>query len=136
MLRKPRYSGYRALTHLVGTVGVNAVDQVPVLILHVLEADIAQDTGVVKENIDATEVLDGGVDDTGAVLDAVVVCDRLTTGGADLVDDDIGGLDRVSSVLVCEWRCRITLADWPSPLWEPPRSFTTTLAPLEAKKRA
>lgn len=30
----------------------------------------------------------------------------------------------------------LTLVDLPSPTWEPPRSFTTTLAPLEAKKVA
>lgn len=35
-------------THFVGTVGVDAVDQVPVLVLHVLEANIPQDSGVVE----------------------------------------------------------------------------------------
>lgn len=71
---------------------MNPVDQIPILILHVLEADIPQDTGIVEEHIDATEVLDGGLNDRLAVLDAVVVGDRLAAGGADLVDHDIGRL--------------------------------------------
>jgi hypothetical protein len=71
---------------------VHLEDQVPVLVLHVLEADVAQDTGVVDEHVDAAEGLDGRVDDLVAVLDAVVVGDGLAARGLDLVDDDIGGL--------------------------------------------
>jgi hypothetical protein len=71
---------------------VNAVDEVPVGILHVLEADIAEDTGVVEQNIDTTEVLDGSLDDGLTVLDAVVVGNRLAAGGADLLNNDICGL--------------------------------------------
>lgn len=67
-------------------------DQVPVLVLHILEADVPQDTCVVKQDIDATEVLDGGLDDLLAVLDAVVVGYCFTARGFDLVDDDIGCL--------------------------------------------
>lgn len=75
---------------------MNTVDQVPVLILHVLETDITQDTSVVEEHIDATKVLNGSLDDALSVLDAVVVGDGLTAGGADLVDDHICGLRKVS----------------------------------------
>lgn len=82
--------------YLVCTVGVDTVDQVPVLVLHVLEADIPQDTGVVEKHIDAAKVLDSGIDDALAVLDAVVVGYRVTASGADLVDDHIGSLEKVS----------------------------------------
>jgi hypothetical protein len=71
---------------------VHLEDQVPVLVLHVLEADVAQDASVVDEHIDASESLDGRLDDLVTVLDAVVVGNRLAAGGLDLVDDDIGGL--------------------------------------------
>lgn len=70
-------------------------DQVPVLVLDVLEADVSQDTGVVDEDINATERLDRGVDDLVTVLYGVVVCDCLSAGLLYLVDDYIGGLVRV-----------------------------------------
>jgi hypothetical protein len=60
--------------------------------LHVLKGDIAQDTGIVDKNIDATKVLDSGVDNCLSVLHAVVVCDGLSAGLADFFDDKIGGL--------------------------------------------
>jgi hypothetical protein len=71
---------------------VDLVDEIPVLILHVLEADIAEDTSVVDEDIHTTEALDGGVDDGLAILDAVVVGDGLAARGTDLLNDDIGSL--------------------------------------------
>jgi hypothetical protein len=79
-------------SHLVCTVGVNSVDQIPVGILHVLKADIPQNTSVVKQNINAAEGLNSGFDDSITILDAVVVGDGLTAGGADLIDDNICGL--------------------------------------------
>jgi len=84
-----RPGGARAL---VGALDVDLEDQVPVRILHVLEADVPEDAGVVDEHIDASEALDGRVDDLLAVLDRVVVGHGLSAGGLDLVDDDIGGL--------------------------------------------
>ena len=77
---------------LVGTLDVNGVDEIPVLVLHVLEADSAKDTSVIDEDVDATKGLDGSVDDALAVLDAVIVGSRLAASGLDLVDDDIGSL--------------------------------------------
>jgi hypothetical protein len=71
---------------------VNSVDQIPVGILHVLKADIAQNTSVIEQNVDATESLDSGLDNSFTVLDAVVVGDGLAAGGADLLDDIICGL--------------------------------------------
>lgn len=79
-------------SHLVCTVGVNSVDQIPVGILHVLKADIPQNSSVIKQNINAAEGLNSGFDDSITVLDAVVVGDGLTAGGADLIDNDICGL--------------------------------------------
>ena len=52
---------------------MDANDQVPVLVLDVLEADVSEDTGVVDEDVDAAKGLDGGVDDALAVLYRVVV---------------------------------------------------------------
>jgi len=109
------------------------------LVRHVLEADITQYAGIVDEDVYGAEGLDGGLDDLVAILDAVVVCDSLPASLFDLVDNGVGGLSAVSvaSLDVCTRytvaSCR-TFPDWPSPLNEPPRSFTTTFAPLEPKK--
>ena len=82
----------RTGSYLVCTVCVDFVDEIPVLILHVLEADIPQDTGVVDEDIHSAEVLNGCVDNRIAVLDAVVVCYSLAASSSDFVDNHIGSL--------------------------------------------
>jgi hypothetical protein len=71
---------------------VDLDDEVPILILDVLEADVAEDTGVVDQHIDAAESLDGGLDDALAVLDGIVVGNGLAAGSLDLVDNNIGSL--------------------------------------------
>jgi len=67
-------------------------NQIPVLVLHVLEADITEDTSVVDQDIDAAECLDGGLDDLVAIGDTVVVGNGLAACGFDLVDNNISGL--------------------------------------------
>ena len=71
-------------------------DQVPIFVLHILEANVSQYAGIVDENIDPPEVVYGCLDDSLAILDAVVVGDGLAAGFSDLVDDDICGLGSVS----------------------------------------
>lgn len=71
---------------------MNSVDEIPVGVLHVLEANIPENTSVVEQNIDTAEVLDGCLNNGLTVLDAVVVGNRLAAGGADLLNDDICGL--------------------------------------------
>lgn len=72
---------------------MNLDDQIPILILHILEADVPQDPGIVDQHIDPSEGLNGRLDDLLAILDTVVVGDGLAARGFDLVDDDIGRLD-------------------------------------------
>lgn len=69
------------------------VDKIPILLLHVPEANIPKDTSIVDEDIDTSEVLDGGINDLLAILDAVVVGYGLAAGGFDLVDYNIGSLE-------------------------------------------
>lgn len=75
---------------------MNCVDQIPILVLHVLERDISQDTGIVDENIDAAKILDGCVDNCLSVLHAVVVGDGLSAGLANFFNYNIGGLKSTS----------------------------------------
>lgn len=77
---------------LVGASDMDLHDQVPVLILHVLQADIAEDAGVVEQDVNSAKGLDGRVNDAVTVLDAVVVGNSLAARGLDLVDDNIGSL--------------------------------------------
>jgi hypothetical protein len=72
---------------LVCSIDVDSVDQIPVRLLHILEADIAQDAGIVDEDIDATEGVDGRLDDGFSILDRVVIGDRFAACRAYLVDD-------------------------------------------------
>jgi hypothetical protein len=71
---------------------MNSDNQIPVIVCHVLEADITEDTRIVKEDIDSTVGFDGGFDDLLAVGDTVVVGYCFAACGFDFVDDDIGGL--------------------------------------------
>lgn len=63
--------------------------QIPVLIRHILKANIAQNAGIVQEDIYSAKILDGSVDDTIAVLDAVIVGDSLASSSSDFVDDHV-----------------------------------------------
>jgi len=72
---------------------VDLVDELPVRLLHVLEADIAQDASVVDEHVDAPKGIDRSLDDSIAILNRVVVGDRVTACGFDLLNDLVGGLE-------------------------------------------
>lgn len=77
---------------LVCTPDVDLHNQVPVIILHVLEADIPEDTGIVNEYINATKGFDSSLNDLVSILDRVVVADSVASSGLDLLDNNIGGL--------------------------------------------
>jgi hypothetical protein len=80
---------------------VHVVDEIPVRLLHVLEADVAQDAGIVDEDVDAPKRVNGRLDDGLALLDRVVVGDGLASSGADLVDDLVGGLHGRRQLMLC-----------------------------------
>lgn len=115
---------------------MDLVDQVPILVLDVLEADVSQDTSVVEENINAAECLDGRLNDSLAVLNGVVVGDGLAARGLDLVDYYISGLARSATSRTPSASSYLTFVELPSPLNEPPRSLTTTFAPRDPKNVA
>jgi len=87
-----------------------------------VERLVPQDAGVVDDDVDRAELVEGRLDDGLAALgggDAV----RVGDGDAAEVVDLLGGLvGRPSS--------------WPSPLTEPPRSLTTMRAPRRASSSA
>jgi hypothetical protein len=71
---------------------MNCRDEVPVLILHILEADISQNAGIVDQDINAAEVLNSSFNDLLTISDAVVVGYGLAARSLDLIDDDICSL--------------------------------------------
>ena len=71
---------------------MNSDNQIPVIVAHVLEADVTENTSIVKEDIDSAVGFDGGFDDLLAVGDTIVVGYCFAARGFDLVDDDIGCL--------------------------------------------
>ena len=73
------------------------------------------------------------------MLDAIVIGNCLASCNFDFVDDNVSRLQVTWSAQLykCETYVKtLTFDEVPSPLNEPPKSLTTTLAPLEAKKRA
>jgi hypothetical protein len=79
---------------LVCTSDVNLHDQVPIVILHVLEADISEDSGIVDQDVDSAKGLDGRVDDLFTIFDRIVVGNSLASSCLDLVNYDVCGLYR------------------------------------------
>jgi hypothetical protein len=75
---------------------VHAVDEVPVFGAHLRVGDIAEDAGVVDDDVDTAEGVEGALHDLVAVLDGVIVGDRGAAGGLDLVDDLVGGRRRLA----------------------------------------
>lgn len=67
-------------------------DQIPVMVRHVLEADVTEDAGIVDQDVDAAEVLNGRLNDLVAVDDIVVVSHCPTARRDDLSDDLVGKL--------------------------------------------
>lgn len=80
------------VTHLVCTPDMDLHDQVPVLILHVLETNIPEDTSIVDEHINPAISLDGRLDNLVTILDRVVIRNGLSASCLDLFDYNICGL--------------------------------------------
>jgi hypothetical protein len=71
---------------------MDLINQIPVLLLHVLEANITQNASIIDEHIDTPKVVDGSLDDSFSVLDRVVVGDSLAACSADRFNDFVCGL--------------------------------------------
>jgi len=94
MMTRPKVArqGPGSLGDRVGTLEVNLVHQVPVGLFHLQKAHISQDAGVIDDNVDATKVINGRLDDGLTVLHRVVVGCCLATGLFDFLDHQISGL--------------------------------------------
>jgi len=52
---------------------MNLHDQIPVLVAHILETDVAQDTGIVDEDVYPTESIDRCTNDLFAIFGNIVI---------------------------------------------------------------
>ena len=68
---------------------VDSVDQVPILLGHLDEALVTEDTGVVDDDVNTSEGIEGSLDDLVTELNAVVVGNGLAASLLDLVDDQV-----------------------------------------------
>ena len=84
---------------------MHAHNRVPVLFRHVEDHPVAQDTGVVHDDVELAEGIAGALDDAFGRLevgDAVAVGDGLATGLLDVVDDLLSRtLTRAGTVEMC-----------------------------------
>jgi hypothetical protein len=90
-------SPWNSRTHLVSAADMNGHNQIPVLVLHILEADIPQNPRIVYQHINPSEVIDGCFNDSFAILDTVVVGDGFAALRSDLLDNSIGSLTKLIS---------------------------------------
>lgn len=105
---------------------MNLDNQIPVFILHVLEADVPQDARIVDQDVDSSEILDGCLNDVLAIDHIIVICNGFSTGGSNFLDNDIGGLEERDYKLAWEeLRCSLQatsgVGKFPSPLKTGPR---------------
>ena len=71
---------------------MDLVNEIPVLIFHVVEANVPQDARVVDEHMDASKRLDRSINDCVSILDTVVVGNSFSASCFNFVDNGVGGL--------------------------------------------
>src|SRR5690606_20408663 len=77
----------RSMSDLVGPFHMNLVDQIPVGVGHLGKTLVAQDAGVVDDNVHATAVVHGALDDLVTVHHAVRVGGGSAAGRPDFFHD-------------------------------------------------
>jgi hypothetical protein len=76
---------------------MNSNNEIPIFIRHILKADISENTGIINQNINPSEVRDRRLNDFFTVSYTIVIRNRLATGSSNFVDNNIGSLRRTVS---------------------------------------
>ena len=84
------------MMYLVSASYVNLNYQVPVVVSHILEADIPENASIVQQDVYSAELSDGRVDDSIPVFDAVVIGNGISTRSPYLVDHSVRCLHQES----------------------------------------
>lgn len=133
------FSIYSSGTHLITTFHMHLHNQIPICLLLVLKRDIPQNPRVIEQDVNSPERLHRRRDDLLTILDRIVIGNSFPAGCLDLVDYQIRSLYRTVSTTILGFVYEVvvvTLVSFPSPLNDPPKSLTTTLAPRDAKNSA
>ena len=83
-------------------VKVNLHHRVEILVAHLVEIAVAQDSRIVHHRVDAAELLHGGLDHGTGVVRlgyATTIGDGVTAGGLDFVHDRLSGGDSLADTL-------------------------------------
>ncbi len=73
---------------------MNLHDQVPILIFHVFEGNVPENPGIVYKYINATKVVDGGLNDSFTILNTIIVSGSFAASSADLLNNYVGSLQK------------------------------------------
>ena len=83
----------RSSAHVKATLQVNADDCIPVILCHFMKNNVAQYTSIVYDDIEATEVIEGGLYEFARLFhirDIRAICNGFAATGADFLDDPFG----------------------------------------------
>lgn len=72
---------------------MNLDNQVPILVFHILKADITENARIVDQDVNPSKLLDGSLDDVLSIFDAVVIGNCVSTCSSDHIDNNVGGLE-------------------------------------------
>ena len=86
-----RKIGQAACVTRKAPIQVHAVEEVPIIRRHLLKACVPENPGVVDDNIDRAKGVERGLDNPVAILDRVMVGNRLAAESLDLRHDGISG---------------------------------------------
>ena len=86
------------LIHLVRPSNMNLDNEVPVIIGHVLEADIPQNTRIVQKYVYPAKFCDCCFNDSIAILDTVIVGYSMASRFSDFVNDYVGRLKKINEL--------------------------------------
>lgn len=76
---------------------MNLVNKIPILVLHVLKANVPQNARIVNENINSTKALYGRINNPLAIGNAIVIGHGLSSILLDFVNDNVGSLSHFVS---------------------------------------
>ena len=91
----------------VGSVHVDFHDEVPIKVFHFLEWDVSENTGIVDQNVDFSEIVNCSFDNFFSELDWIVISDCDSSFALDLFYDFIGSISGVTG----SWNCWTQVID-------------------------
>ena len=115
--------GPGSLGNLIGTTQMNVQDGVPEVVIHVRECLVPEDTGIVNDDVETAERINGALDDLLSILGGSFHASGLSAQFLDLSNDGIG-IHKVVDHHGCPYLAKARLYARPIPA--PPPVIKTT----------